>query len=477
MFDYICFLMVDYICFSSFWLLTSASVMFDDLSLIQHLMDDIEENVVEEEVPVESGNSHEVKQETDGQLEAESGEKKWPGWPGESVFRILIPAHKVGSLIGRKGEFIKRMCEESRARIKILEGPPGVPERAVMISAKEEPDASISPAMDGLLRVHKRIIDGLDGESGHAPSGGGNTAATRLLVAATQAGSLIGKQGATIKSIQEASNSIVRILENLPPVALSDDRVVEIQGEPTGMHKAVELIATHLRKFLVDRSVLPLFEKRVSLPNMHMEQNMPPPQPWGHPPGLPPSAGGSAYGGNPQFMPPRAHDNFYPPPDLPPLEKQPHQGISMYGQNAPPMGVHSANQQASSMISQVTQHMQIPLSYADAVIGEAGANISYIRRASGATITIQETRGVPGEMTVEITGSASQVQTAQQLIQNFMAAAPSPAPSQSSMGSMDPGYNSYQPHGPMYGSPPSNTGPVAHSGGGYGSTYGGSYGY
>lgn len=58
-----------------------------------------------------------------------------------------------------------------------------------------------------------------------------------------------------------------------------------------------------------------------------------------------------------------------------------------------------------------------------------------------------------------------------------MAAAPSPAPSQSSMGSMDPGYNSYQPHGPMYGSPPSNTGPVAHSGGGYGSTYGGSYGY
>lgn len=61
--------------------------------------------------------------------------------------------------------------------------------------------------------------------------------------------------------------------------------------------------------------------------------------------------------------------------------------------------------------------MQIPLSYADAVIGTAGASISYIRRASGATITIQETRGAPGEMTVEISGTASQVQTAQQLIQ------------------------------------------------------------
>lgn len=61
--------------------------------------------------------------------------------------------------------------------------------------------------------------------------------------------------------------------------------------------------------------------------------------------------------------------------------------------------------------------MQIPLAYADAVIGKAGASISYIRRASGATITIQESNGVPSEMTVEINGAATQVQTAQQLIQ------------------------------------------------------------
>jgi hypothetical protein len=52
--------------------------------------------------------------------------------------------------------------------------------------------------------------------------------------------------------------------ENVPPVALNDDRVVEIQGEPPAAHKAVELIASHLRKFLVDRSVLPLFEMQAS---------------------------------------------------------------------------------------------------------------------------------------------------------------------------------------------------------------------
>jgi len=63
--------------------------------------------------------------------------------------------------------------------------------------------------------------------------------------------------------------------------------------------------------------------------------------------------------------------------------------------------------------------MQIPLTYADAVIGASGTNISYIRRASGASITIQETRGVPGEMTVEISGTSSQIQAAQQLVQVF----------------------------------------------------------
>lgn len=58
-------------------------------------------------------------------------EKRWPGWPGESVFRMLVPAQKVGSIIGRKGEFIKKIVEETRARIKILDGPPGTAERAV----------------------------------------------------------------------------------------------------------------------------------------------------------------------------------------------------------------------------------------------------------------------------------------------------------------------------------------------------------
>jgi predicted RNA-binding protein YlqC (UPF0109 family) len=80
-----------------------------------------------------------------------------------------------------------------------------------MVSAKEEPDLHISPAMEALLKVHKCLVD-VDADSGHATSGSVGTVITRILVADTQAGSLIGKQGSSIKSIQDASNCTIRVL-------------------------------------------------------------------------------------------------------------------------------------------------------------------------------------------------------------------------------------------------------------------------
>jgi hypothetical protein len=85
----------------------------------------------------------------------------------------------------------------------------------VLVSAREDPDLALSPAMDGLLRVHRRVVEGSepDVEDGHTePRVGGGPVASRLLVAATQAGSLIGRQGATIKAIQDASGATVRVL-------------------------------------------------------------------------------------------------------------------------------------------------------------------------------------------------------------------------------------------------------------------------
>ncbi|XP_057874009.2 flowering locus K homology domain [Cryptomeria japonica] len=420
-------------------------------------------------------------------------DKKWPGWPGDNVFRLLVPVQKVGGIIGRKGEFVKKMCEETRSRIKILEGIPGTHERTVMVSAKEEPEAAISPAMDGILKVHQRIIEGdAMGEFSRGQQAINGMISTRLLVAATQAGSLIGRQGATIKAIQESSGAIVRVLtpDDLPLCSLTDDRLVEVQGEAGNVHKALESIVSHLRRFLVDRSVLPLFELNRTMANQPQIEDNVPHHSWGlgQSSSLS-SSGGSGLGNAYQYLPSSLHhESYYPSSDLPPLDSQSHHGLSVYGRDPSLGGSVVGNPPPAAVITQVTQHMQIPLSYADAIIGTAGSNISYMRRTSGATIAIQESKGVPGEMAVEIHGTATQVQTAQQLIQNYMAGAPGPPAN--TYNSVESEYNSYPTQNTTYSSPQPNNGHIGHStggnynsaggnynGAGYGSHYNSNYGY
>ncbi|XP_058770982.1 flowering locus K homology domain-like [Vicia villosa] len=461
-----------------------------DVENFAEIADDIADDVLQEHTikeEIEDGDVNENFGSPEKQVLSEDSKgveiKKWPGWPGENVFRMLVASQKVGSIIGRKGEFIKKITEETRARVKILDGPPGTAERAVMVSAKEEPDCPIPPAVEGLLRVHKQVCN-VDRDPADSASGAGRPGVTRLLVADTQAGSLIGKQGATIKTFQDSTGCSIRILgsEHLPIFALRDDSIVEIQGESAGVHKAVELIALHLRKFLVDRSIVGVFETQMQRPDVRVNHNVPPHQPWGPPQRFSaPGGGAPAYPPNSQYMPPQHnYDNYYPPADLLPIDKHMHQGPpSAYARDAS-LEIHSSvGQPQQSGGTKITQHMQIPLSFADAVIGASGANISYIRRASGASITIQETRGVPGEMTVEISGTASQIQAAQQLVQNFMAEAANAAAAaaQDHMGgSVNQGYNSYPTNAPVYASPPPGAAGHAPSAD-YGSVYGTNYGY
>ncbi|KAM5578701.1 hypothetical protein ABKV19_008823 [Rosa sericea] len=138
----------------------------------------------------------------------------------------------------------------------------------VLISGREEPEALLSPAMDAVIRVFKRVA-GLSESAGEAELSGAAGVAfcsIRLLVASTQAINLIGKQGSLIKSIQESTAASVRVLsgEEFPFYAAADERIIEMQGETLKVLKALEAVVSHLRKFLVDHSV-PLFEKTSQL--------------------------------------------------------------------------------------------------------------------------------------------------------------------------------------------------------------------
>ncbi|KAK1550904.1 hypothetical protein Q3G72_026693 [Acer saccharum] len=392
-------------------------------------------------------------------------EKRWPGWPGDCVFRLIVPVTKVGSIIGRKGELIKKMCEDTRARIKVLDGPVGNPDRIVLISGKEEPEVPLSPAMDATIRIFKRVSE-LSENDGDAKASGATFCTIRLLVASTQAINLIGKQGSLIKSIQESTSASVRVLsgDELPVYASTDERVVEIQGEALKVLKALEAVVGHLRKFLVDHSVLPLFEKTYNAA-ISQERQV---ETWADKSSLQAASQGGISTDYPSsarreslFLEPQYESRFR------------YSGVSLYGQDPALSAVRSSGLGRTSgpIVTQVAQTMQIPISYAEDIIGIGGTSIEHIRRNSGAIITVQESRGLPDEITVEIKGTSSQVQTAQQLIQEFMNNHKEPT---SSYGQIDTGYRSSYSH--LGNSSYSSSSLSSQSYGGYGSSgVGGGY--
>ncbi|XP_010259900.1 PREDICTED: RNA-binding KH domain-containing protein PEPPER-like [Nelumbo nucifera] len=373
---------------------------------------------------------------------ATPAEKKWPGWPGNSVFRLIVPVLKVGSIIGRKGELVKKICEETRARVRILDGPIGTSDRIVLVSGKEELEAQLSPAMDAALRVFRRVhgLSDSDGEGGNSTTAGSAMCSVRLLVASSQAINLIGKQGSLIKSIQENSGASVRILsgDEVPFYATSDERIVEIQGEALKVLKALEAVVGHLRKFLVDQSVIPLFEKAYTQ-TITQDRAV---DTWADKTqSLLHSA--SQTGISSDYPLSLKRDSLFLDRETQ-LESQiQHSGLSLYGQDPALPGMRSSGlgRTSAPIVTQITQTMQIPLSYAEDIIGIGGANIAYIRRSSGAILTVQESRGHPDEITVEIKGTSSQVQTAQQLIQEFISSHKEPVTN--SYGKVDSGLRSY----------------------------------
>eukprot|EP00854_Cymbomonas_tetramitiformis_P029166 gene29166-36269_t len=112
----------------------------------------------------------------------------------ETLFRLLVPDKKIGSVIGKGGNIIKQLREESGARIKVADSVGG-DERVVMISGKDDPSLPFSVAQEALFQVHQRVYEG-ELPEGEAPEG---IMTTRMLVEGSQAGSLIGKGGKIIK--------------------------------------------------------------------------------------------------------------------------------------------------------------------------------------------------------------------------------------------------------------------------------------
>ncbi|KAF6313280.1 poly(rC) binding protein 4 [Rhinolophus ferrumequinum] len=143
------------------------------------------------------------------------------------TLRMLMHGKEVGSIIGKKGETVKRIREQSSARITISEG--SCPERITTITGSTA----------AVFHAVSMIAFKLDEDLCSAPANGGNISrppvTLRLVIPASQCGSLIGKAGTKIKEIRESPPKGATIPYHpslsLGTVLLSTNQGFSVQGQ------------------------------------------------------------------------------------------------------------------------------------------------------------------------------------------------------------------------------------------------------
>ncbi len=192
-------------------------------------------------------------------------------------------------------------------------------------------------------------------------------------------GTIIGRQGQKIKQIQDASG--VRMVAQKEMLPQSTERIVEVQGTPDGVQKAVWEIG----KCLIDDEQRGYGTVLYS-PAVRVQG------------GAPPINGNAGYGGPP---PPRSFnrtgngaDFTGAPSSYPPRRGGPHEN------GPPPVAEDGEDIQ--------TQNISIPADMVGCIIGRGGSKISEIRKSSGARISIAKApHDESGERMFTITGGPS----------------------------------------------------------------------
>ncbi|KAM6587426.1 hypothetical protein CsatA_010031 [Cannabis sativa] len=169
------------------------------------------------------------------------------------LFRIVVPSRQIGKVIGKEGCRIQKIREESKATIKIADAVARHEERVVIVNSKDS-DNSVSDAENALQQIASLILKEDDSTAEASKVGAGHVAANtiRLLIAGSQAGSLIGMSGQNIEKLRNSSGASITVLaQNQLPLCASaheSDRVVQISGDVSAVLKALEEIGCQLRE-------------------------------------------------------------------------------------------------------------------------------------------------------------------------------------------------------------------------------------
>ncbi|XP_018590299.1 far upstream element-binding protein 1 isoform X3 [Scleropages formosus] len=161
--------------------------------------------------------------------------------PRSTSEEVKVPDGMVGfsKFIGRGGEQISRIQQESGCKIQIAPDSGGMPERSVTLTGS--PD-SIQTAK----RLLTEIVEKGRPTPGFHHSDGPGMSVQEILVPASKAGLVIGKGGETIKQLQErAGVKMVMIQEG--PQNTGADKPLRISGEPFKVQQAKEMVMELIR--------------------------------------------------------------------------------------------------------------------------------------------------------------------------------------------------------------------------------------
>ncbi|XP_012635516.1 poly(rC)-binding protein 3 isoform X7 [Microcebus murinus] len=291
------------------------------------------------------------------------------------TIRLLMHGKEVGSIIGKKGETVKKMREESAARINISEG--NCPERIVTITGPT--DAIFKAFAMIAYKFEEDIINSMS----NSPATSKPPVTLRLVVPASQCGSLIGKGGSKIKEIRESTGAQVQVAGDMLPN--STERAVTISGTPDAIIQCVKQICVVMLESPPKGATIPYRPKPASTPVIF--------------------AGGQAYTIQGQYAIPhpdqltKLHQLAMQQTPFPPL-----------GQTNPAFPGLDASPPAS------THELTIPNDLIGCIIGRQGTKINEIRQMSGAQIKIANATEGSSERQITITGTPANISLAQYLI-------------------------------------------------------------
>ncbi|XP_069579026.1 poly(rC)-binding protein 2-like isoform X2 [Brachyistius frenatus] len=290
------------------------------------------------------------------------------------TIRLLMHGKEVGSIIGKKGESVKKMREESGARINISEG--NCPERIITLAG---PTTSIFKAFSMII---EKLEEDISTSMTNSTATSKPPVTMRLVVPASQCGSLIGKGGCKIKEIRESAGAQVQVAGDMLPN--STERAITVAGTPQSIIECVKQICVVM---------LESPPKGVTIPYR--------PKPSGSPVIF---AGGQAYAVQGQHA--------IPQPDLTKLHQ-----LAMQQSPFPIAHSNQGFQAGMDASAQTGSHeLTIPNDLIGCIIGRQGAKINEIRQMSGAQIKIANPVEGSTDRQVTITGSHASISLAEYLI-------------------------------------------------------------